>query len=65
MDTGATARIASNKRMHANRRLALQFRCDGLFGRCIRCHRPSPAAVGDPTSEVGRATYFLVLEGHG
>ena len=37
-----------NKRMHTNRRQALQFRNAGFFGRWIRCQRSSPAAVSDP-----------------
>jgi hypothetical protein len=37
-----------NKRMHANRRPALGFRCAGYFGRRTRGRRPTPAAVGDP-----------------
>ncbi len=37
-----------NKRMHTNRRPALQLERSGFFGRWIRCQRPSPAAVGDP-----------------
>ena len=30
-----------------NCRQALQFRCAGFFGRCIRWQRPFPAAVGE------------------
>jgi hypothetical protein len=30
-----------------NCRPALQFRCAGFFGRCIRWQRPFPAAVGE------------------
>lgn len=39
---------APNKRMHANRRQALQFGYSGFFGRWIRSQCPFPAAVGDP-----------------
>lgn len=37
-----------NKRMHTNRRPALQVGCAAFSGRWIRCQRPLPAAVGDP-----------------
>ena len=37
-----------NKRMHANRRPAFQFRCSGFSERWICCERTFPAAVGDP-----------------
>jgi hypothetical protein len=30
-----------------NCRQALQFRCAGFLGRCIRWQRPFPAAVGE------------------
>ena len=38
---------SSNKVTAPNCRQALQFRCAGFIGRCIRWQRPFPAAVGE------------------
>jgi hypothetical protein len=36
-----------NQTLETNCRHALEFRCAGFFGRCIRWQRPRPAAVGE------------------
>lgn len=39
--------LGTHKTMHKNRRHASQFHATGIFGHCVRCECPFPAAVGD------------------
>ena len=55
--------LTPNKRIHTNRRPALQFRRSGFFGRWIHSHRPFPASVGDlgPASFAMRHILAILL----
>ena len=47
----------SYKRMHTNRRPALQCGRSVFFGHWISCQRPLLAAVGDPWRSAQRKPY--------